>query len=185
MIKKHILLFLFAISTLLIGTSFTRPISGEDETIKWYTFEEAVELSKKNPKKIFIDVYTDWCGWCKKMDASTFKDKKIAKMMNQYYYAVKLDAEMNDTVRFEGNVFVNPNPASTRSTHQLAVALLNGQLSYPTTVYLDEKFALMSQAIPGYQTPESIEPILLYFGGNHHLNTKWDDFTKDFKSTLK
>ncbi len=55
------------------------------QTVKWYSFEQAVKLNKQNPKKIFIDVYTDWCGWCKRMDKVTFSNPVIAKYLNKYY----------------------------------------------------------------------------------------------------
>ncbi|MBL7891096.1 MAG: DUF255 domain-containing protein [Bacteroidia bacterium] len=155
--------------------------SPPEEQIKWYTFQEAYNLNKTKPKKIFIDVYTDWCGWCKKMDAYTFKDQRVIKLMNKYFYAVKLDAEMKDTVRMDSAQFVNPNPNGMRSTHQLASALLNNQMSYPTTVYLNEKFGLLSQPVPGYQTPESIEPIMVFLGEELFNKQTWEEFMKTYK----
>lgn len=177
------------ISLFLIGGMFFSSFvffatpKGETEKIKWVTFQEAVELSKTSKKKIFIDVYTDWCGWCKVMDKNTFANPVIAKYMNEHFYAVKLNAEMKDTVVFNGTTFVNPNPKQMRSTHQLAASLLNNKLSYPTTVYLDENFSLLTQ-VPGYLKPEQMEPILKYFGGNAYPNTKWEDYQKTFKGEV-
>ncbi|NJK95139.1 MAG: DUF255 domain-containing protein [Bacteroidales bacterium] len=68
--------------------------------VKWYTIEQVVELQKKEPKKILIDVYTDWCGWCKKMDAETFDHPIIAEYINKYYYPVKFNAESKEPVDF-------------------------------------------------------------------------------------
>lgn len=124
---------------------------GQESTVKWYTFEEAVELNKTQQRKIFIDVYTDWCGWCKKMDATTFNHPTIAKILNEQYYAVKFDAETSDTIKFSGQVFVNESNRS-RSPHQLAVALLQGKMSYPSVAYLNENNQLLT-AVPGYYTP--------------------------------
>ena len=159
------------------------PAQQKLEKIEWHSFQEAIELNKKNPKKIFIDVYTSWCGWCKRMDATTFTNQVIIKNMNKYFYAVKLDAEMKDTVLFNGTTFVNPNPSTPRSPHQLASSLLNNQMSYPTTIYLDETFSMLSP-YPGYLTPENIEPILIFFGENKYKTIKWEDFTKTFKGEL-
>ncbi|MDP1621632.1 MAG: DUF255 domain-containing protein [Bacteroidales bacterium] len=110
--------------------------AGKEEGIKWYSFEEAYKLNKKKPKKMFVDVFTEWCGWCKKMDAETFANPFIAKYMDEHFYCVKLDAERKDTVEIDGQIFVNPNPASKRSTHKLAVELLRGKMSYPSYVFL-------------------------------------------------
>ena len=158
------------------------PKPSADEQIHWYTFQQAYDLCKTKPKKVFVDVFTEWCGWCKKMDATTFKDPKIIKLMNKYFYAVKLDAEMKDTITMDSTKFVNPNPNASRSPHQLAVALLNSQMSYPTTVYLSEKFALLSQPVPGYQTTESLEPILVFLGEELYNKQTWADFSKNYKS---
>ncbi len=85
------------------------------EKIHWYSFEEAYKLNKKKPKKIFVDVFTDWCGWCKKMDAETFTNPVISKYMAKHFYCVKLNAERKDTVIIDGVKFTNPNPGSKRS----------------------------------------------------------------------
>ncbi len=147
------------------------------------SFEQAIELNKKTPKKIFIDVYTGWCGWCKVMDAQTFTNPVIIKNMNKYFYAVKLDAEMKDTVKFQDVVFVNPNPTQRGSTHQLAAALLNNQMSYPTTVYLDENFSMLGP-VPGFLKPDAMEPILKFYGENCYKTEKWEDFSTKFKGEV-
>ncbi|MBI4946326.1 MAG: DUF255 domain-containing protein [Bacteroidetes bacterium] len=153
------------------------------EGIHWHTFQEAVELGKKEKKKVFIDVYTSWCGWCKVMDKNTFTNPVIASYINEKFYAVKLDAEMKDTVRFNNNTFVNPSPNVPRSTHQLAQSLLGNKLSYPTTVYLDEDFNLITQ-VPGYLQPAQLEPIVKYFGENVYKTIQWEEYSKTFKSEI-
>ncbi len=49
----------------------------QDKEIKWLSFDEASELAVKEPKMILVSVYTDWCGWCKKMDRETFTDNEV------------------------------------------------------------------------------------------------------------
>lgn len=159
---------------LVLFTGFNTPDKNKGETVKWLTMEEAAAKMQKNPKKIFIDVYTDWCGWCRKMDKSTFSDPKVAAYINKHYYAVKLDAEHKKPITLNGHTY-NFNPEYR--AHELAVALLNGQMSYPSTVYLDEKMQILSP-VPGYLDVKTITKILSYFGENHHKTLSWQDFEK-------
>ena len=150
--------------------------------VKWYTFEEAVALNQKEQRKVFIDVYTDWCGWCKKMDANTFTHPTIAKILNEDYYAVKFDAESRDTIFFAGQQFINDGNSS-RSPHQLAVALLQGKMSYPSIAYMNENNQLLT-AVPGYYTPEKLEPILRFFADDAHKSTSFEEYQKNFQSEI-
>lgn len=150
----------------------------EEEKITWYTIEEVEELVKEDPKMVFIDVYTDWCGWCKRMDATTFSDPEVAKEMNEHFYAVKFDGEDKNTVNFRGQDF--KFVASGRNGYnELAAALLQGKLSYPTVVFLDENLDVL-QPLPGYRTAEQFLPILKYLGEEHYKDTKWEDYVKSY-----
>ncbi len=175
--KKNVLLFI------LISVVSIYSVRGQNHGVKWYSFEEAVELNKKEQRKIFIDVYTDWCGWCKKMDATTFNHPTITKILNDDYYAVKFDAETNDTISFAGQQFINEGNKN-RSPHQLAVALLQGKMSYPSVAYLNEDNQLLT-AVPGYYTPDRLEPILVFFAEDAFKNQTFEEFEKNFKSKIK
>ena len=50
------------------------------QEINWVTFEEALELQKKNPKKIMMDVYTNWCGPCKMLDKKHISQSRCGKI---------------------------------------------------------------------------------------------------------
>ena len=154
------------------------PIVGNAQKINWMTFQEAVKLNETAPKKIFIDVYTDWCGWCKKMDQTTFRNAEVVAYMNEHYYAVKFDAEMNDTINFAGYTFFNEGGRNGRKgTHQLAAALLQGRMSYPSYVFMDEKNQLLTVA-PGYMEAKDLMPVLMYFGTDSYLNQTFKEYIK-------
>ncbi len=144
----------------------------QPQKIKWLGFEEAVAKSEKEPKKMFVDVYTNWCGWCKKMDATTFMDDKVADYMNKNFYPVKFNAESKDTIHFKGTNFVfKPEFKS----NELAISLLNKQMSYPTYVFLDEQFNLLAP-VQGFMPPEGIIPVLTYFGENIYKTKTWQEY---------
>ncbi len=156
-----------------------------DTVIHWMTFEQAVAANQNFPKKkIFIDLFTDWCGWCKKMDAVTFSNPYIAQYMSEHYYAVKFNAERTDTIDFQGRQFVNPTPTTPRSTHQLAYALLNGKLSYPSFVFLDENYNMLT-VVAGYYEAKAFEPVLNYFGENQNIQMPFQQFEKAFVGKVK
>jgi thioredoxin-related protein len=174
---------IFVICLLISAKSFSAYSQQEVSAIKWYAFEEATKLNEKTPKKIFIDLYTDWCGWCKTMDKNTFSNPQIAEYLNNHFYPVKFNAESKQDITYRGIVYKN-NGTQSRSPHDLAAALTNGQLSYPTSVYMDGDSKLLT-SVPGYMTPADIEPILVFFAEDYYKTTKWEDFKAKFVSKLK
>lgn len=154
----------------------------ETDRINWLSFEEAVELNKENPKKVLIDIYTDWCGWCKRMDKDTYEKALIINEINANYYAVKLNAEQREPIEFDGHTF-KFFPSGKRGVHELAAGLTQNKLSYPTTVFMDEEMKII-QPIPGYMKPDKLHPILKFIGEDHFKNTSWEEYQKIYAKSL-
>ncbi len=146
----------------------------QQESIEWLNWDQAVERMKSDPRKIMVDVYTDWCGWCKRMDATTMKDPGVVKIINEKYYAVKMDGERKEDITFRGRTYKFV-AQGRRGYHELPAELMSGKMSYPTLVFLDEEFAII-QPLPGYQQAIMLEQVLAYFGGGHYKSTPFDDF---------
>lgn len=142
--------------------------------IQWLTIDQAEEKLRQEPRKVLIDVYTDWCGWCKKMDKDTFTDPEVVAHINKNFYAVKLDAEGEKPITLKGRTFALK---ADYKAHELAVALLNGQMSFPTTVFLDEELNMLTP-VPGYLDAKNMSQILKYFGEDYHLKMTWPEFEK-------
>lgn len=159
------------------------------ETIKWMTFNEALELQKKKPKKIFMDVYTDWCGPCKMLDKQTFRNPDVVKYINEHYYAVKFNGEGNETVTYQGQTYTNPNYMPERkgrnAVHQLTQAL--SVRAYPTMLFFDESGKLI-QPISGFYPPKKIEIFLKLFASDDYkqmdTQEKWQQYQANFKGTF-
>jgi len=143
--------------------------------IQWVSFEEAVRLSEKNPKKVFIDIYTNWCGWCKKMDATTFKEAEVVKFINANFYPVKLNAETKDTIRFREKEF---KYVAEYKANELAISLLSGKMGYPSYVFLDEQFALLTPPVQSYLEKADLMPILQFYGNNIFKTKTWEEYSK-------
>jgi len=103
------------------------------QEINWLSLEQAeVEMKKSPEKSLFIDFYTDWCGWCKKMDMSTFIEPEVVNYINQKYLAVKFDAESKEEVNFRGKSYKYVKPqGSYKGVNSFAYFSLRGNLSYP------------------------------------------------------
>ncbi len=182
-----VLLTISAFRTTLPTDSVAKP-HAEPKRIKWLTIQEAYALTQKTPKKFVVDVYTDWCGWCKVMDRETFTRPAIVDYVNENYYAVKLNAEQTGDITLGKQTFKYVSSAGGRGVHELAAALLKNQLSYPTTVFLDEKFQLI-QPIAGYLEPRTFHQIVTYFGDNYHQKEPFDQYktgtyAKTFQTSL-
>ncbi|WP_246865783.1 thioredoxin family protein [Croceivirga thetidis] len=154
---------------------FSASIAAQE--INWISFEEAVTEAQKegNTKKIFVDVYTDWCGWCKKMDKDTFQNPEVAAYMQENFLMVKFNAEGKEPIEFDGRTFEYV-PSGRRGYHQLALALLKGRLSYPTVVFLDEEMKMLSP-VPGYQKVDPFMQIARYFGENIYKEQDWKSYS--------
>ena len=170
--KKIFLLgvFLFAANTISVFAQ---------SKVNWMSIETAMQKNKTEKRKIFVDVFTEWCGWCKRMDAATFQQPEIAAYLNANYYPVKLDAEQRAEIIFKDKKYQYVAQGN-RGYHAFAAELLKGQMSYPTVVFMDEELNVI-QPLPGYQAPTDFEPIMKYFGGNFYKSMPWQKYQEGYK----
>ena len=141
----------YSIISCFIVVSFflVAPVSAQDsESIQWLSFEELEDSLAAKPKKVFIDFYTDWCTYCRKMDKSVFTKPEVIDLLNEEYYAVRFNAETNVSINFGGQVLINDQVGKSRKPiHQIAqlLALRNGIFVAPTLIILDEDFRVISR----------------------------------------
>lgn len=174
--KKTCVTLLFSMAFVLTGLSQKATKASTSTGIQWITWEEAVALNQKHPRKIVVDVYTEWCGWCKKMDKGTFMDPAVATYVNENFYAVKLDAEQRGEIKFNSEVFkFVPSETGRGGVHSLAYALLDGKMGYPSMVYLNEKYERIMIS-PGYkETPDMLKE-LTFAAEEHYAKTSWEQY---------
>ena len=175
--KKNKILILIVI----FSTGFSTGVFSQT-SINWLTWESMIQKQKVQKKKIIIDLYTDWCGWCKKMDKTTFENPVIVKYINDNYYAVKFNAEQKEELEFKGYNYKFVNQGR-RGYHEFAAALTKNNLSFPTYVFMNEDNEVL-QVIPGYQDAKTFEYIINFFGGGYYINTPWTQFQEQFHSKL-
>lgn len=131
------------------------------QEIKWLTLNEALAKQKKNPKPIFMDVYTTWCGPCKLLDTNTFKNPEVAQYISANFYPVKFNGEGEDVINFKGNKYANPgydpNRSGRNSAHEFTKFL---KVSGYPSMYIINKLGEIEPPIVGYYTPDQLLLIL-------------------------
>ncbi|MBV7269272.1 thioredoxin family protein [Winogradskyella luteola] len=186
--KIHYIIAFIAFGTLL---SFQEAKKTSGKEINWITIEEAVELQKKEPKKIIMDVYTNWCGPCKLLDKNTFHNADVVDYINEHYYAVKFNGEGNDVVTFNEKTFKNPKYDPAKANRRNSAHEFTGYLkvrAYPTIVYFDEEANIIAP-ISGYRKPQQLELYLKLFQSDKYkemdTQEKFNEYYKSFKPTFK
>ena len=161
------------------------PLLAQEEPngrVNWLSFEEAQEKNKQVERPFLIDVYTDWCGWCKHMMKTTYSNPNIAAYINTNFYPVKFNAEIKDTIEFNGTRY-KPTSKEPKTPHELAIKFLGSSLSYPSTIFVTNNFQynLLTQ---GYLEDKKIEPLLVFMVENTWRTTNYDEFSKHFAHTF-
>jgi thioredoxin-related protein len=176
---------------ILLLAIFTFTIQAKAQKINWVSLNEALELQKENPKKIIMDVYTNWCGPCKLLDKNTFQNKDVATFINENYYAVKFNGEGKEEITFAGTTYGNPNYDETKankrnSAHEFASFM--GISAYPTIVFMNDEGSLI-MPLRGYQTPNQLELYLKLFKDDTYKSIttkeKFDAYNDSFVPEFK
>lgn len=155
----------FAFVCTVIFTSFaTSGEQGKSSPIEWQEFSKALELAKKQNKIVVVDFYTDWCGWCKRMDKDTYGHADVVKYAKSKLIMSKVDAESQEKTRFKDREL---------TYQQLALGL--GVRGYPTTMFFDSNGELIT-SISSYLTAEQFIPILEFLSDGHYKNMKYEAF---------
>lgn len=161
------------------------------QEVQWMSLGEALSAQKIKPKKIFIDVYTVWCGPCKSYDRNTFSNPDVAAFINANFYPVKFNGEGDETIVYKGKTYDNPryDPAKAKrrnSVHEFTSYL--GVNAYPTVVFVDESGGLI-KSVRGYRTPPQLELFLKFFGTDlwKSIRTQeaYDNYVANFKPSFQ
>ena len=138
--------------------------AGEKGKLRWMTFNDGMAEAKRTGKKVMIDVYTDWCGWCKKMDKDTYADGSIAEYLDKKYVAIKLNAESSTKLQYQGKAYTEQELAAAFGISGYPSIIFLGKDGEPITVY------------PGYADANRFEVVLSYIAEDHYKTTKFQDY---------
>lgn len=169
--------FLFSVVAIVIGlfSAFVWPSQAPKEIQKetplvWHTYSEGAALAAKQNKKMIVDVYTDWCHWCKVMDQKTFSDPKVSEYMSKHFIAVKVNAERAEKVLYK------KVPLSSK---EFASSVLKVN-SYPSTVFFDPTETNISGPVEGYLDAPTMLKILTFFKEDQYKSKTWEQFSAEY-----
>jgi thioredoxin-related protein len=170
-----------AITAILLSATPGGPALAPPASVQWLSLPEAETKGKGEPRVIIMDIYTDWCYWCKVMEKNTYEDPRVAAYVQAKFYPVRFNAETKNSITWKGQSFAY-NPSY--KVNELAMSLTKGNLAYPTTVIITPDDHA-PQYIAGYLKPTDLEPVLKYFGEGAYKTKSYRDFRKDFQPSWK
>ncbi|HYG14276.1 MAG TPA: DUF255 domain-containing protein [Bacteroidia bacterium] len=141
---------------LVIGVVFSsfNYAEKEEEELDWFSWNTGYPKISESKKIGLIDVYTDWCGWCKRMDRDTYSKRSVIERINKNFVPIKFNPEA------KGVYYVDDSTAY--SGPQLYAMLTNGQSTgFPTTYFLVPNGNVLNVVgVAGYQDSASFAKIL-------------------------
>jgi thioredoxin-related protein len=132
--------------------------------LNWLSYNEGLALAEKENKYVLINFYTDWCGYCKKMDKETYSNEEVKSILNENFVIVKVNAES------ENKVIENGEEISERE-----LARLYQVSGYPTTWFLESNHSQIAP-LPGYVTTEQFIPVLNYIGEGWYKTISFKEY---------
>ena len=153
--------------------------------VRWYTVDEAADAMNGEGRKIILELYTDWCGWCKRMEGITLQQPHIAQYLNENFYPIRFNAESKQAINFKDKSYEFVAPPGTTGYHEFVAQFMeDGRLSFPTIVFLDEDLNVI-QSMVGFKTPYEFEQIITYFATDHYKKMPWQKYRRFYRSILE
>lgn len=132
----------------ILGISLFNINSFANGNLKWHSFDEGMAKAKAENKVLLVDFYTDWCGWCKKMDKATYENEKVITYLNKHFVAVKLNPEKDEAVTYKGEKINAANFSNEV-----------GANGFPSTGFFKSNEEFLG-TVPGYIPPEDFIELL-------------------------
>ena len=159
--------------------SFAKVNPSTKEKINWLSIDELNLKLKTESKPVLIDLFTNWCYWCKVMDKKTYNNPKVISYINKHFYALKLNAETKEAIVWNNKDY---QYNSQSKLNDFTMYVTQGDVGFPTTVIFPE-VEKQPASVPGFMEPKDIESILKYFGEGNYKTQNFKEFSANFKST--
>jgi thioredoxin-related protein len=177
---KVIRILILLVIIILSDTAVTIARGDKKNSVEWMNPEQLETIFNENKKPIIVDVYTNWCYYCKVMDNTTWRNDSVAAYLKSNYYTVKINAENQQPYQWRGTAY---NYEPKYKVNMLAVKLLGGEMVYPSLVIIPVKGE--PEILKGAFTAKELEMILKYYGDRTNETTSPEAFMKQFSGKWK
>ncbi len=151
-------------SSVFCALMVTKSYAETGDLVAWMKYDQALAKAKKENKHIIVNFTTSWCGWCKKMKASTYSNPLVVKTLSEKFVAAKVDGDSYDVLKLtEGDIT------------EKGLTLQYGVRGYPTTWFLEPSGAKIAPA-PGFVDSTAMQMILDYVGNNYNDEMAFTDY---------
>lgn len=135
--------------------------------VTWYRWNEGLAAAARSKRPVIVDVYTDWCGWCKRMDRETYARAEVGAYLNAHFVMVRLNAESTERASYQGRAFDGKSLAGAFDV-----------TGYPTTIFLRPNGDHMVN-VPGYIPAEKFMKLARFIGdGDMDRGVSWETYSK-------
>jgi len=136
--------------------------------IIWHNYDEGLKLAVKTERPIMVNFTTTWCGYCKKMNRTTFIDSEIVNILNNDFVSIKVDGDSQTELNIDGYKITERN--LTRSEY--------GVRGYPTYWFLKSNAERIGP-ISGYKAADPFLDVLYYVRDEVYDKMKFDEYMKN------
>ena len=141
------------------------------EKVQWLAFDAAVEKAQKENKHLIVDVYTNWCGWCKVMDRQTYGNADVASYLSEHFVLAKVNGESAAKLTWQG-----------KDLTERGFAKAVGVTGYPSTFFMKPNADLLG-GVPGYIKSPDMLIYAKYISTRYYEKGKLQQFADSLRKT--
>lgn len=153
-------------AVLALAALLPPPAAGEAPG--WLSWNAGLKRAAATQRPVLVDVYTDWCGWCRRMDRDVYARADVKEYLAGHFVTVRLDAEGSEAASYDGREYTGRT-----------LARRFGVSGYPTTIFLRPSGEHLVN-VPGYVPADQFLLLLRYVGDGHmDRGESFDQFSKN------
>ena len=152
--------------SLSVFSQKSAPPKDNPSIINWQKYDQGLEQAKKDGKKVMVFFYTDWCGYCKRMNALTFTDEGVKKLLADKFVTVKVNGDSRNTLQVDKTSITERELAAKYAVR-----------GYPTIWFLEPNAEKISPLV-GYYPTNDFTNILTYLGNDWYKTMSYEEYLK-------